>query len=107
MCETEEGSGAPLQLAPHETFDQAWGSVASPGEPELRRHLSAWSLISGWQEVKTAAHFLLLCWSVIGSRGGGICVIKEECTMLLSAYLQGRHSVSLEIGLSPQLPCAP
>lgn len=45
MCEVtngsdgEEGSGASLQLAAHETFDQAWGSMARPGEPGLRRHV--------------------------------------------------------------------
>lgn len=61
-----EGSGASLQLAAHETFDQAWGGRLDP-EPEPGRRLSTQSLISGWQNTKPA-HFLLFCWSVIRCR---------------------------------------
>lgn len=53
-----EGSGASLQLAAQESFDQAWGSLARPGEPRTSAGicvLRAWFRLAE----EAAGYFLL------------------------------------------------
>lgn len=108
MCEVtngsdgEEGSGASLQLAAHETFDQAWGSMARPGEPGLRRHVCP-ELDFRLAEGKNHSAFsLFVGLSLV--LGGKIYLCHQGSVVPCSSQsTAGRHIVSLEIGLSPQM----
>ncbi|KAL0597157.1 hypothetical protein AAY473_032505 [Plecturocebus cupreus] len=53
-----EGNGASLQPAAQETFNQTWGSLARPGEPEPP--LACLLMNSGWQKRQTTEWGLTL-----------------------------------------------
>lgn len=83
-----EGSGACLQLAAREAFDRGRGGRVDP-EPEPGRHLSVQSLVSGWQERRTARFLLFVRLSFVPGGKKLARVIKEECPTR-SPCTQGR-----------------